>query len=52
MILLHEQELIELKREIRDGMYSPLSFVIANAILQVSLATTCFDSEPQPIFAC
>ena len=38
------QELIELKREIRDGMYSPLSFVIANTILQVSLATMCFDS--------
>ena len=29
------QELIELKREIKDGMYSPLSYVIANAILQV-----------------
>jgi hypothetical protein len=38
------QELIELKREIRDGMYSPLSFVIANTILQVSLAAMCFDS--------
>jgi hypothetical protein len=29
------QELIELKREIKDGMYSPLSYIIANAILQV-----------------
>jgi hypothetical protein len=29
------QELLELKREIKDGMYSSLSYVIANSILQV-----------------
>ena len=29
------QDLIELKREIKDGMYSPVSYVVANAILQV-----------------
>jgi hypothetical protein len=29
------QELLELKREIKDGMYSPLAYIISNAILQV-----------------
>ena len=29
------QELLELKREIKDGMYSPLAYILSNAILQV-----------------
>ena len=37
------QELLELKREIKDGMYSPLAYLVGNTILQVWLTIRSYS---------